>query len=169
MNTITNHGSAVFVLGLFFCPGVMQAQTPAPLIPPQGQFPGRPGFGMPMMSGGCCAMRMGMQQMAKPATGLQALQQAFTLLYTVDRQLVKNQIKGSAAQALRQDVKAMKQAARAKNATLDQRKEMTLQTLQTSITDLQVLVKDPKLPAQARMPLTVAAQQLQQLYLLAQQ
>jgi hypothetical protein len=151
-------------IGLVVGHGAARAQS-APALP---QTAGPPGFGMPMMQRGCCAMHMGRQAQLNPPTGLQALQQAFSLLHRLDSQLQKSQIKGSAVRVLRDDVKAMQQAGQAKNSTLAQRKDKTLQVLQTSLTDLQNLLDDPQLPATARKPLSDVLQQLQLLYQRAQ-
>src|SRR5437762_2574221 len=111
-------------LGLAVGQGAAHAQS-APGLP---QIPGTGtgGSDMPLMQRGCCAMHMGLQPQANPPTGLQALQQAFSLLYTLDGHLQKSRVKGSAVQALHQDVKAMQQAAQVKNGTLSERKEKTL-------------------------------------------
>lgn len=148
------------VVGLFISQGTARAQTPS--TTPTGPPPVAGRMGMP-----CCAMHMGMQQ--RPPTGLQAMQQAFNLLYGLDKQLQKGGIKTSSARAVRDDVRAMQQAAQAKNATLAERKEKTLQALTSSIADLRNLQGDAQVPAASRTALSAVIQQLEQLYELAQQ
>lgn len=157
--------SAAAAIGLLIGPTLGSAQTPSPL--PQPPFAGGQAAGMPLMPGGCCGMHMGMK-MQTPPTGLQALQHAFNLLYTLDANLQKGSSKNSAVRAVHQDVKAMQQAARARDASLSQRKETTLAALQTAITDLQTLQADPQAPAAARNAVAMVVPQLQQLYELAQ-
>jgi hypothetical protein len=127
------------------------------------QSQGLTGYGI--QQGG---MSFGLQSQAGSATGLQALHQAYGLLFTIVDQLQRNQIQGTAVQALRRDLQLMQQIGQTKG-TLSQKTANVLQTLQQALTDLQSLVTDPNLPAQAQAPLSGALQQLQQLYQSAQQ
>lgn len=157
--------SAATAIGLFLGPTLASAQTAAPLPQPPFAFGQR--ASMPMMKGGCCAMHMGMK-MQNPPTGLQALQQAFNLLYSLDAGLPKGLSQNSAVRAVHDDVKAIQQAAQTKDASLSQRQEMTLAALHRAINDLQTLQADTQVPAATRQRVTAVVQQLQQLHELGQ-
>jgi len=157
-------------------------------MPPGGGMPGMPPQGMPGFGMGLqqplvvvmpAPVGPGMLPQGNPGnlqqpqgnalTGFQALQQAYSILYTTDNYLKKSQVKSEAVQALRADLKKMKQAAQTNDATLAQKKTLVLKSLQACIDDVQRIADDDKVSVAAQASLSRKAEQLQDLYVRALQ